>query len=133
MTKKILVVENEPALRRIHRRELGKIGYQVVEAEDSYHAQNMILQDAEIAGIVLDNNMKIKNEGYNFFVRLRESGDERLNAIPVVFCVTAFPYTEEAEKLGATVVDKIEAWMPGVYPTVMRGAFGSPVIEEGVS
>src|ERR1700722_19941602 len=75
---RVLVVDDEPAIRRFLRTSLSAQGYQVTEAEDGAEAQDMLRRYAT-ALLVLDLALP-DLDGFAIIRRLREAG----SALPIV-------------------------------------------------
>jgi two-component system, chemotaxis family, chemotaxis protein CheY len=82
--KTCLVVDDSGVVRKIARRILEEIGFQVIEAEDGERALEVCKKSLPEA-ILLDWNMPVM-DGYEFLGRLRRmpGGEEP----KVVFCTT---------------------------------------------
>ena len=82
--KSCLVVDDSTVIRKIARRILEEMGFQVVEAEDGSKALEACKQELPDA-ILLDWNMPVM-DGYHFLshLRRRPGGDSP----KVVFCTT---------------------------------------------
>jgi two-component system, chemotaxis family, chemotaxis protein CheY len=82
--KKCLVVDDSSVIRKIARRILEEMGFEIVEAEDGEQALEICKQGFPEA-ILLDWNMPVM-DGYEFLGNLRRmpGGD----APKVVFCTT---------------------------------------------
>ena len=100
MTRRILVVEDQPDNRRIIRDLLTSAGYQLIEAEDGEagvrlageHRPDLILMDIQLP--VLD--------GYEATRRIK--GDPELRSIPIVV-VTSYALSGDDEKARAAGCD----------------------------
>ena len=68
MTPRILVVDDEPALRRTLERAIRTLGYEVVTAADAHLAYEL-LDDLEVDLVLLDLNLP-QMSGDTFFVAL---------------------------------------------------------------
>ena len=84
MKKTCLVVEDSSIVRKLARRILEGLGFDVVEAEDGVDAL-VVCKRAMPEAILLDWNMPVM-DGYHFLCHLRRmpGGDEP----KVVFCTT---------------------------------------------
>ena len=100
MTRRILVIEDQPDNRRIIRDLLTSAGYQLIEAEDGEagvrlageHRPDLILMDIQLP--VLD--------GYEATRRIK--GDPELRSIPIVV-VTSYALSGDDEKARAAGCD----------------------------
>jgi PAS domain S-box-containing protein len=75
----ILVVDDEPAVRRLGQRILERYGYRTLAAEDGRSAIDVFRSHAEVAAVVLDLTMP-GMDGRATFYALREISD-----VPIVF------------------------------------------------
>ncbi len=82
--KKCLVVDDSSVIRKVARRILEDIGFEITEAEDGQQALDACKADMPDA-VLLDWNMPVM-DGLEFLSRLREEdgGEEPI----VVFCTT---------------------------------------------
>jgi two-component system chemotaxis response regulator CheY len=82
--KTCLVVDDSSVVRKIARRLLEEMGFQIIEAEDSAKAIDAC-KSAMLDAVLLDWNMPVM-DGYEFLCHLRRmpGGD----APKVVFCTT---------------------------------------------
>jgi two-component system KDP operon response regulator KdpE len=90
--QRVLVVEDEPPIRRFLRTSLSAQGYQVFEAEDGQSAQT-VLQRNPIDVLVLDLGLP-GTDGFDIIKQLRESG----SALPIIVLSSR---TDEAGKVCA--------------------------------
>ena len=86
----VLLVEDEPNVRRVVRQQLIDLGYPVIEAEDGVQALAMIEQIPDIAIVVSDVIMPGGIDG-------RQLADHVLNGHPDMRIVLMSGYTDEAE------------------------------------
>jgi two-component system KDP operon response regulator KdpE len=91
--QRVLVVDDEPPIRRFLRTSLSSQGYQVFEAEDGPSAQT-ILQRNPIDVLVLDLGLPGAADGFEIIRQLRESG----SALPIIVLSSR---TDEAGKVRA--------------------------------
>lgn len=77
---KILLIEDEPALRDIYATKLRMEGFEVVEAADGIEGLNLAIQDSPQI-ILLDVVLPIKN-GFEVLRDLK--ANPKTNAIPVI-------------------------------------------------
>jgi two-component system KDP operon response regulator KdpE len=89
---RVLIVDDEPAIRRFLRTSLGSEGYQVIEAEDGRSALDL-LQRNPTDLLVLDLGLP-DIDGFEIIQRLRENG----TALPIVVLSSR---TDEAGKVRA--------------------------------
>jgi two-component system chemotaxis response regulator CheY len=82
--KTCLVVDDSAVVRKIARRILEEMGFQIIEAEDGKQALEACSQELPTA-VLLDWNMPVM-DGYEFITHLRRmaGGDKP----KVVFCTT---------------------------------------------
>ena len=93
MTAKILIVEDEPAIRELLALNLRHAGYQPVHAPDAASARRSI--DAELPDLVLLDWMLPDQSGIELARRLR--ADTRTRELPVIMLTAR---SAEADKLG---------------------------------
>jgi PAS domain S-box-containing protein len=86
----VLLVEDEPNVRRVVRQQLIDLGYPVIEAEDGAQALAMIEQIPDIAIVVSDVIMPGGIDG-------RQLADQTLGIHPGMRIVLMSGYTDEAE------------------------------------
>jgi CheY-like chemotaxis protein len=86
----VLLVEDEPNVRRVVRQQLIDLGYPVIEAEDAMQALTMIDQIPDIAIVVSDVIMPGGIDG-------RQLADRVLMSQPDMRIVLMSGYTDEAE------------------------------------
>jgi PAS domain S-box-containing protein len=86
----VLLVEDEPNVRRVVRQQLIDLGYPVIEAENGAQALTMIEQIADIAIVVSDVIMPGGMDG-------RQLADHVLSICPDMRIVLMSGYTDEAE------------------------------------
>jgi len=77
-TLRILVVEDEPPIRRLLRTSLGAQGYQVLEAEDGQTGLAMLRRNA-IDVLILDLGLP-GMDGFEMIKQMREAG----SALPII-------------------------------------------------
>lgn len=80
--KKVLVVEDDASMREIEVRNLKKLNFQVLEAEDGQQAIDLLGQ--ERPDLVLLDLMLPKVDGFGVLEFIRKNPDQQLSAIPVV-------------------------------------------------
>jgi len=90
---KILVVDDEPAIRRFLRTSLTAQGYEIVEAADGVAALETMHKAASIDILVLDLGLP-KLAGFDVIKTLRESG----SSVPIIVLSSR---TDEAGKVRA--------------------------------
>ena len=97
MKKTCLIVEDSSIVRKMARRILEGLGFEVVEAEDGVDAL-VVCKRAMPEAILLDWNMPVM-DGYHFLYHLRRmpGGDEP----KVVFCTTENDVERISEALKA--------------------------------
>jgi DNA-binding NtrC family response regulator len=111
-TPRVLIVDDDDALRRLARDVLGGEGYELLDAPDGARALAM-LQETAVDVVVSDLRMP-GLDGLGLLAAIR-----KLAAPPVVVLLTAFgsvPQAVEAMRLGA--FDFLEKPLPG--PTTLR-------------
>ena len=93
----VLVVDDNPVIRQIHRRALEAAGYAVVEAEGGARALHRISQ--ERPALVLLDLMMMDMDGFKFLDQLRRRSDGA--TLPVIV-LSAKPMNDlEREYVGA--------------------------------
>jgi DNA-binding response OmpR family regulator len=100
--KRVLIVDDEPHIRRLVQLKLGRLGLEVIEARDGLDAWNQ-LAAARPSLVILDIMMP-KLDGLSFLRKVRES--EEWRALPVIMLTAV---REEADRkraleLGALAV-----------------------------
>jgi CheY-like chemotaxis protein len=113
---RILLVEDEPRVRRLARRTLEDLGYRVVEAEDARRARHILETEPQIDLLFSDIVMPGAMDGYalahwavHFRPRLKvllttgfnEAARESQRVSDEIFSLLKKPYTEE--DLGAAI------------------------------
>lgn len=94
---KILVVDDEPAMRELLRLHLANHGYEVLAAEDAVVAGHMVLAEKP-ALLIVDVHMPYM-DGYEFVAALK--ADPETRDIPVIFLTTDDAVATQAQRLGA--------------------------------
>jgi CheY-like chemotaxis protein len=90
----VLLVEDEPNVRRVVRQQLIDLGYPVIEAENGVQALDMIEQIPDIALVVSDVIMPGGIDG-------RQLAERVMQSHPHMRIVLMSGYTEEAAELAA--------------------------------
>jgi CheY-like chemotaxis protein len=91
----VLLVEDDPAVRRIVRQQLIDLGYPVIEAENGNQAIEMIEQIADIAIVVSDVIMPGGINGRQLAEQVRQGH-------PQMHIVLMSGYADEADSAGAS-------------------------------
>ncbi len=91
----VLLVEDDPAVRRVVRQQLIDLGYPVIEAENGNQAVEMIEQIADIAIVVSDVIMPGGING-------RQLAEQVRDRHPHMHIVLMSGYADEAESAGAS-------------------------------
>lgn len=94
---KILVVDDEPAMRDLLRLHLANNGYEVLQAEDAVVAGHLVLKEKPDL-LIVDVHMPYM-DGYEFVDALKK--DPQTRDIPVVFLSTDDNVATQASRLGA--------------------------------
>lgn len=102
MSKKILIVDDSPAQRKLVKVTLESKGYEVLEAENG--AQGLELLSNDLKLVVCDVNMPIM-DGVEFVEKVKSSGNYQF--LPIVMLTTE-SQTAMKEKL---VAQGIRAWI----------------------
>ena len=92
---KVMVVDDEPRMRKIVKDFLVKAGYQVVEAADGEEAVNIFTETKDISLIIMDVMMPKKN-GYEASEEIRET-----SAVPIIMLTAKS--TEKDELRGFSI------------------------------
>ena len=100
MSKRILVVEDQPDSRRIIRDMLAPTDYEITEAENGEEALAAITKQRPDL-ILMDVQMPIM-DGYTATRRIK--GDATLRSIPII-AVTSYALTDEEKKARAAGCD----------------------------
>jgi two-component system, OmpR family, response regulator ResD len=69
--RRILIIDDEPRIRTLFRRQLKNEGYSAVEADDGERALDLLGQDNEIDLVVLDISLP-KTSGMDTFAEIRK-------------------------------------------------------------
>jgi DNA-binding response OmpR family regulator len=123
--EKILIVDDDPDLRRALKIRLRANHYDTVQASDGYSAIS-VAQKEQPNLIILDLGLPA-GDGYAVLERLQNS--DTLSSIPVIVLTARDPHTDEQKTLraGATaffqkpadndeLLDLIRATLPGTWP-----------------
>jgi len=100
MSKRILVVEDQPDNRQIIRDILRPTGYEIVEAEDGQQALETIAKQRPDL-ILMDIQLPI-TDGYSATSRIK--ADPELRSIPII-AVTSYALSGEEKKARAAECD----------------------------
>jgi DNA-binding response OmpR family regulator len=77
----VLIVDDEPSIRKILRRSLVEAGYTAYEAAGPVEASRIFLEE-QIDAVILDLRMPGLS-GFNFLDWLRTEPSERMQTVPV--------------------------------------------------
>ena len=128
MTKKILVVEDDPGIRQLLQLNLSMSGYQVIEAPDAAQAHNCIAKSLPDL-ILVDWNMPGQS-GVSFVRRVRSELAQRL--IPIIM-ITARDHEQDKVLAFEAGVDdyvtkpfKVREMLARVEALLRRSAVGMP-------
>lgn len=69
-SRKIVVIDDEPGIRTLFRRQLKEEGYGVIEAEDGEKAVSLLRQNSDVGLVILDIAMP-KSSGLDLFDIIR--------------------------------------------------------------
>ena len=99
---RILIVDDEPNIRRLVRLRLATLGVETVEARDGQDAWEMLPATRPVL-VILDIMMP-KLDGISFLRRLRESAEWK--ALPVIMLTAVREQADQkrAQELGALAV-----------------------------
>ena len=95
---RILIVEDDPALREIYASSLAELGHEVRAAADGAAALQLLSAGFEPCVAFLDLRMP-GMDGWELTRRLRE--DERWRDLPVIVVAAHFRIDQEAREVGA--------------------------------
>ncbi|HEX6138855.1 MAG TPA: response regulator [Candidatus Limnocylindria bacterium] len=95
---RVLVVEDDPALRDIYSNALSEFGHEVRAARDGADALQVLATGFQPCVVFLDLRMPGMN-GWEFMRRLRE--DPKWEDLPVVVVAAHFRIDDEAREVGA--------------------------------
>lgn len=70
--KRALVVDDSGAIRKVERKYLEEMGFEVLEAENGEEALKVVEENPDLDIILLDWHMPVMN-GYEFLVKLRSN------------------------------------------------------------
>ena len=97
MMKKVLVVDDEPSIRKLLKVALGNRGFEVLEAENGLDAMGVIAA-AKPDLVVLDVMMPTMT-GHEVHDRLRQKPDTR--ELPILFLSAAGTFEEQHREIAA--------------------------------
>jgi len=100
MSKRILIVDDSVAARKLCGMALAKAGYEVVEATDG--ADGVSKLTGKLHLIISDVNMP-RMDGYKFVAALRRSGPNRTAPVVMISTESATADAEAAYAAGANV------------------------------
>ena len=95
---RVLLVEDDPALRQVYAGSLSELGHAVRTARDGATALSQLADDWMPCIIFLDLRMP-GMDGWEFARRLR--ADERWKDLPIVVVAAHFRIDQEAREIGA--------------------------------
>lgn len=95
--KRILVVDDEPSIRRLLRVTLGNRGYEVLEAEDGFMA--IAMAETEKPDLVVLDVMMPKLTGHQVHEKLRANPET--GSMPILFLSAAGTFEEQQRELAA--------------------------------
>jgi DNA-binding response OmpR family regulator len=95
---RVLVVEDDPALREVYAGSLSELGYAVRTARDGAAGLNQLANDWKPCVVFLDLQMS-GMDGWEFARRLRS--EDRWKDLPIVVVAAHFRIDHEARKIGA--------------------------------
>ena len=97
MMKKVLVVDDEPSIRKLLKVALGNRGFEVLEAENGLDAMGVIA--AEKPDLVVLDVMMPTMTGHEVHDRLRQKPDTR--ELPILFLSAAGTFEEQHREIAA--------------------------------
>lgn len=95
--KKVLVVDDEPSIRKLLKVALGNRGFEVLEAENGLDAMGVIA--AEKPDLVVLDVMMPTMTGHEVHDRLRQKPDTR--ELPILFLSAAGTFEEQHREIAA--------------------------------
>jgi CheY-like chemotaxis protein len=95
---RVLVVEDDPALREVYAGSLSELGYAVRIAGDGEAALNELASDWKPCVVFLDLRMP-GMDGWEFARRLR--AEDKWKDLPIVVVAAHFRIDQEAREVGA--------------------------------
>ena len=99
--RRVLVVDDSPTLRALHRSVLENAGYRVVEAEDGGEA--LVALQKEPADVVITDIQMPGMDGLTLIRRLREAAEWR--RLPIIV-VSQYGRKEDLQKAAALGADR---------------------------
>ncbi len=107
---RILIVDDEPNLRKLGQILLQRVGYDVVTAANGLEALDVLARDG-VDAVVTDNHMP-EMWGYQLVEQVRGSDDPRINGLPIAMFSSRFedgdknPLGTRLTEHGVAMVDK---------------------------
>jgi len=124
---KILVVDDEPRMRKLVRDFLNKEGYSVTEACDGEEAYNIFLKSKDIALIIMDIMMP-KMDGYEAAEEIR-----KLSKVPIILLTAKSEEKDELRGFSVGVDEYItKPFSPRVLVARVNAILRRTVQEESV-
>ncbi len=102
MAKRVLIVDDEPHIRRLVQLRLGRLGIEVIEATDGLDAWEKLAATRPVL-VILDIMMP-KLDGISFLRRVRESMEWRDLPVVILTAVRSEGDRQRALELGALAV-----------------------------
>lgn len=81
----ILIVEDEPTQLEFHKIILENQGYRTICAENGNQAFELITASPEKVDVIVSDVLMPELDGYELCKKLKASGDDNINSIPVIF------------------------------------------------
>ena len=81
----ILIVEDEPTQLEFHQIILENQGYRTICAENGNQAFELITASPEKVDVIVSDVLMPELDGYELCKKLKASGDDNINSIPVIF------------------------------------------------
>ena len=81
----ILIVEDEPTQLEFHKIILENQGYRTICAENGNQAFELIAASPEKVDVIVSDVLMPELDGYELCKKLKASGDDNINSIPVIF------------------------------------------------
>lgn len=132
--KKILVVEDEKTLSEIISMKLREEGYEVENAYNGEEALQKLTESSTLPDLLLLDILLPKVNGLEVLAKIRQSGNDRLTAIPVMI-FSNFAHEEEVQKakdLGAVDYIVKAAFSPAEIVTKVKNILASSGTESDV-
>jgi DNA-binding NtrC family response regulator len=115
---RILYIDDDPILARLAQRALGRLGYEVLHAEDVEHGR-ALFTDGGFAAVVLDHFLK-SGTGLSFLKELSDAP----GAVPVVYVTGSNDAQVAIEALKAGAADYVIKSVGDDFMPLLTNALG---------